>query len=139
MFKQRFSQLLTLFNVSTDLSFDITSHEIYGNILNTLGILFDVNTASIMLYEDNGLFRNKISFGQKEALILNFEADGTKGIFKRLLNERRPISARSKYEIAESGLPDDITSLHIFPLLKGESIIGLIILFNTDITEDDKR
>lgn len=139
MFKQRFSQLLTLFNVSTDLSFDITSHEIYGNILNTLGILFDVNTASIMLYEDNGLFRNKISFGQKEALILNFEADGTKGIFKRLLNERRPISARSKYEIAESGLPDDITSLHIFPLLKGESIIGLIILFNTDITEDDKK
>lgn len=139
IFKQRFSRLLTLFNVSTDLSFDITNYEIYGTILNTLGILFDVNTASIMLYEDNGIFKNKISFGQKEALILNYEADGTKGIFKKLLNERRPISTKSRYELAEAGLPEDITSLHIFPLLKGEDINSLIILFNTDITEDDKK
>ena len=50
IFKHKFSQLLTLFNVSTDLSFDISHYEIYGMILNVLGILFDVNTASIMLW-----------------------------------------------------------------------------------------
>ena len=69
IFKHKFSQLLTLFNVSTDLSFDIPHYEIYGMILNVLGILFDVNTASIMLWaEDEGIFKTKTSFGQREDL-----------------------------------------------------------------------
>lgn len=140
IFRQKFSQLLTLFNVSTDLSFDISHYEIYGIILNVLGILFDVNTASIMLKaEDDDVFRTKTSFGQKDEIVLSYITDASKSIFGEVLKEHRVISTKSRFKIAEAGLPDEIESIHIFPLFKGEGTSGLILLFNTDISEDDKK
>ena len=140
IFKHKFSQLLTLFNVSTDLSFDIPHYEIYGMILNVLGILFDVNTASIMLWaEDEGIFKTKTSFGQREDLILNYTTDAKKGIFGQIMKEHKAVSTRNRFEIMETGLPAEIQSLHVFPLFKGEGVSGLIAIFNTDISEDDKK
>lgn len=135
------SQVNTLYEISGELSFHQEPYECYALILNALGVIFDVNTASVMLLDRrDGRFRTQMTFGEHEREVAGFTSLPHEGLAARVLAERRPVQIREVFDLLRLGLPDrTVTSVWAFPLLYGQTLLGIVNVFNTDLEPEEVR
>jgi diguanylate cyclase (GGDEF)-like protein len=144
-YKERFHdksvQLMTILNVISDLEFVTDEDQIYRKLINAFGIIFNIDSASIMIKDNNDeLFKTKEAFGKTANLISSFSSDTSKGIFSRVADEKRPVLCNITFEILQAGLPVEIRSVCLFPLLRKEDtdkLLGIFCVFNTDLNEEN--
>ncbi len=139
-FKHQVSQLMTLFDICTDLTFSVSEKEIYSVVLNTLGILFDINSASIMLKDKSqDKFTTRSVFGEFGKSLKELEYSVSHDIIQLLLDKKQPILLRGSVDIQQAGVTEEVSSVHLFPLIKRNEIEGIVIICNTPLIEDDVR
>ncbi|MBI3994883.1 MAG: diguanylate cyclase, partial [Nitrospirae bacterium] len=135
----RFSRLMTLFTLTADLKNDLS--QLIHTLLNTLGILFNLNTASALVWDRTaGVFKTAATFGQDADSIRSYQTDATAGLVQTALEQHRPVSTDETLEILRSGFPPGITSVHLFPLFtRNHKALSLLSVFNTPLSDEDRR
>lgn len=140
-YHDKFIQLMSIFNVISDLRHVKEDNQVYKNLLNAIGIIFNIESASIMIRDnDEMLFNTKEVFGNMAHLIFSYSSDAVNGIFKRVLDERRPILCNITFEILNAGLPKEIGSIYLIPLLRTKEMdnpLGILCIYNTELKEEE--
>ena len=135
----KFSRLMTLFTLTADLKNNLP--QLVNTFLNTLGILFNLNTASVLLREPGGSnFKTVATFGQKIGLIRDYQSDGMNELIQRLFHRKSPVSTDETIEILQMGFPAGITSVHLFPLLSQDNrVTSILCIFDTPLSDEDTQ
>lgn len=140
-FHNKFIQLMTIFNVISDLKHVTEDNQIYKNLLNAVGVIFNVESASIMIMDNNdALFKTKDAFGEVAGLMSSYSSNAANGIFRRVIDEKKPVLCNITFEILHAGLPEEIRSVYLFPLLRTEEIdklLGIFCIYNTELKEEE--
>ncbi len=134
------TRLMTLFNLCTELKGIHNPKNLYPLVLSALGVLFNIGTASILIRDEQGKkFRTVESFGSKKSLLSQYQASDKEGLFGRLVEKKQPIFCKVVFELLKAGLPPEITSVHFIPILKANSTVGALAVFDTSLSDEDIR
>ncbi|MEW5978013.1 MAG: diguanylate cyclase [Acidobacteriota bacterium] len=127
--KKQAYQLGTLFDLSSVIAEEPSSSKIGDLILQALAVLFDVQSAAVMVRSgDTDEFRVERQFGSLMA------ADAC-----LTLPEGSPLTPpqgsscaamTETYPLLKLGFPETVQSLHGFPILSGNGIGRLLLIFN---------
>ena len=135
----KLNRMMTLFTFSSASKEERGFPHQSSVLLNTLGILFGFDTASVMVLDPREKqFKTEAVFGQKTAQINPLSFESNTGLIGALLEKESHVSSQDTLEILRTGLPAEITSVHFFPLLyRNGKISGILAIFDTPLTEED--
>ncbi len=109
----------------------------YGTLLSSLGILFDLESASVFKqYFDDRNDREVASFGKvapgfdTSGLFLGLLLDGTQ-------DEEHPTVVKDPGELHEAGFPIGMRSCALFPLSQNAHTKTTLAIFNTHLSDDE--
>lgn len=109
----------------------------YGTLLSSLGILFNLESASVFKQSLNDKnYREVASFGKgapnfdASALFLDMVLDGTQ-------DEGSPTVVKDPGELHEAGFPIGMRSCSLFPLSENAQGKTILAIFNTLLSDDD--
>lgn len=132
----RASKLDTIIKVAVNAGSSSEDKEFFTTILNTLGVLFNVKSAMIMI-RDGAEFKTAQVFGANKEGLSGFNAEIGKGLAGEAAEKNESISSTDVFNILKSGFPNDVTSLKIFPISLGNRVEGLIVILNTILPKED--
>ena len=141
MNEKRYRLLKTILAMIPEITPDKNTAEVYGMLADILLFFFHAESISVMA-KDADTFRPLKAAGRfKEHLqALPFQ---TTGLIARVVEYRKPSYSEESMDILRLGLPDEVTSLHVFPVLQEGKVAGLVNMFNcvlhreeTDIIAD---
>ncbi len=138
---RRQSQILTLFAVGADLEQAATGHEVFALALNTVGLLFDVGDAAVLLWDPGaGTYRVHTAMGGMERALGSFSLppDGP-WVSASATDPTAPVHLRDMVALGRLGLPENVESASFFPLVRGQAPLGLLAVFNTRLSPEDEQ
>jgi diguanylate cyclase (GGDEF)-like protein len=135
----KMARLRTLLTLASDFREKRSVKALASHLLNTLGILFDLHTASVMVQDTpEEHFKVEAAFGQKAHLIASCSTESGTGLLRTLQEKAGAVSSQNTFEILKTGLPAQIASVHLFPLLvRSGRITGILAVFDTPLTEEE--
>ena len=142
--ESKLSRLLTLLSLFEEIRDEESRRQLYALILNALGVLFNIRTAAV--FSTNGDESSDEApvtltpvelFGEKRDAIAGAVPNLHEGLFRRFLDNPRPTSCDIVFELLKSGLPDGVTSVHLFPLTRGAPVKTVLAIFDTPLPPDD--
>jgi len=142
----KLSRLLTLLSLFEEIRDEESRRQLYALVLNALGVLFGVRTAVVFAVEPSpggtaGAPAASLTpvelFGEKRDLLAHLRVNLADGLFRRFLDDPKPTSCEVVFELLKSGLPDTMTSVHLFPLTRSKPPQTVLALFDTPLTRDD--
>ncbi len=104
--------------------------EIYRNIIDAVIFLFNVDTAAVFSMRKHA-FSSDISAGRLADLIQNIDVPGHNPFFAHASATGKPVTVRDEHELRQSGLPEEIVSMHLFPITSGFGAFGFLVVFNS--------
>ncbi len=135
-YEKEYSQMKTLVQISSLAGFHKSKDELYHNVFNTLGVLFDIAGASIMETNEKGGYKNVATFGDCGEMILTKETIESSGDLSTVIDSHKPHCFDRPSELRKFGLKSEVTSAIIFPMLNGCEVLGLLCIYNTEVDED---
>ena len=137
-FSRRQSQVMTLFEVSSELGQATSEHELHALALNILGVLFDVECAAILLRDPgSGVYRVQTAMGvlgkalQPWSVPLNSAPPAERPAAGQV------IQVTEAHVLGKMGLPEEVERLTTLQLSTGDQTAGLLALINTELEEPD--
>jgi len=135
----KFSTALTLFSLVADLQQEPDMAVFRSTILNSIGVLFDVNTVGFLSV--NGTNEAVLlgqAFGYKKELLQGYRTPVREGLLHQVLAERRHLRTEETREILKMGLPATVRSVDLFPLVTQEARVeGVILILDSTLKPDD--
>ncbi|MFQ5329527.1 MAG: diguanylate cyclase [Thermodesulfobacteriota bacterium] len=138
-FEKGYYQMQSVMDATSPTCWPASSDDTYRQVFNTLGVLFDVDTASLMTGSPREGFSTRSTFGRKRGLVAHWKADCSTGMIKNVIKRRKAVSCKNLSVLKEMGLPTEVSSLHIFPVLSSSGLPALLAIFNTDLTGESVK
>ncbi|MBI5018295.1 MAG: diguanylate cyclase [Deltaproteobacteria bacterium] len=141
-FARRQAQVMTLFEVASDLHQSSSAHELQALALNTLGVLYDVPSAALLFREAHGeAFRAHTAMGSLEKALLSWRAPADAHPIRTLVESPgRPLRLDDLTALRKLGLPESVERVTLFPLSgRREDVLGLLAVVNVDLPPDDEQ
>lgn len=107
--------------------------ELCSSITDSIIFMFNAETASILKKEKEQL-KTISSSGKLKSDVINFKIDINHPLAANALKNFTFTSTNNRTEILRLGLPNNITSIHLFPLSEN---YGLLILFNSSLSKEE--
>lgn len=139
MFEKRFYQMKSVFNVTSGFLQPVSQKDAYELALKTLGILFDVESASIAVRERETSFRTCAAFGRRWDELHSLVIPGSVEIVNRVTTTGRPEGCTDRDVLRKLDVPEGVHSIHLFPLKREGETFSLLVIFNTTLEEDDAK
>ncbi|GAB4256542.1 MAG: diguanylate cyclase [Deferrisomatales bacterium] len=137
---QGLSQVMTLFEVASDLSQTASAHELYALALNALGVLFDVECAAILLLDEAGeRYRTHTAMGDQEKPLLSWTAPVAGEPFGALRRPGSVVRVDDAHLLGKLGLPLEVETLTAFGLWDGERTRGMLVVINSELDEEHEQ
>jgi diguanylate cyclase (GGDEF)-like protein len=136
--ESKLSRLLTLLSLFEEIRDEESRRQLYALILNALGVLFNIRTAAVLAFDASQPGLTPVeSFGEKRDSLADLRPNLTEGLFRRFMDDPRPSHCDAVFELLKSGLPETITSVHLFPLSKGAPPQTVLAIFDSPLTPDE--
>ena len=136
--ESKLGRLLTLFSLFEEIRDEESRRQLFVLILNALGVLFNVRAAAVLAYHPSEeTFTTVETFGEQPEGLAASPLNLTDGYFRRFVDQPRPMQCDIVFELLKSGLPESVTSLHLFPLARGKPPASALAIYNTSLTADD--
>jgi diguanylate cyclase (GGDEF)-like protein len=126
----------TLIDVAFSIQLPVTTDEVYSLILDAILFLFNADTASIMIKEEN-VFRTSLSSGRLRSDVKSLSIEDHNTMISKSIASSKPLYINDVVEILRLGFPENITSLNIFPLSHSGSTYGLLVIYNSVISPEE--
>ncbi len=133
--EKRYRLMKTVLSLISDIKLDKQANEVYDMLVDILLFLFNADSISIMM-KDNDVFIPKKTAGRLKDHLQSVSIKVT-GIISEVIEKERPVYSESVMDLLRLGFSDDVTSLHAFPIISEDSVIGLLGIFNSDISQED--
>jgi diguanylate cyclase (GGDEF)-like protein len=133
------ARMITLFNLLAQINDERSFRNHIPAILSTLGVLFGLRTASVMVLDpEEKKYRTVDVFGQDTERIADYSADTLSSLVGNLYEKAGPVSSSETLMILRLGLPPEISSVHFIPItVQGGSITGVLGIFDTPLDQED--
>jgi hypothetical protein len=125
----------TILSLVSNIELDKKADEIYELLLDVLLFLFNVDSVSVMV-KDNELFRSQRAGGRLKEHLQTVLLKTT-GVINEVLEKQIPLHSEDMMETLKLGLSDEVTSIYLFPIVLKNRVIGLLGIFNSTITQED--
>lgn len=135
MNEKRYRLLKTILAMIPEITPDKNTDEVYGMLADILLFFFNAESISVMTKNED-TFRPLRAAGRfKDHLqALPFQ---TIGFIARVVEDRKPSYSEESMDILRLGLPDEVTSLHVFPVLQEGKVAGLVNMFNVVLDREE--
>jgi diguanylate cyclase (GGDEF)-like protein len=128
----------TLIDVAFSIQMPATEDEVYSLTLDAILFLFNTDTASIMVKEKDA-FRTVLSSGRQRKLLMSISIEDYDNIISRSFEGSTPLYIDDTVKIQRFGFPENITSLHIFPLSQNGITYCALVIYNSVISPDESK
>jgi diguanylate cyclase (GGDEF)-like protein len=130
------ARLMTLFSIGAELNHQLDQAALFRLVLNTVGVLFNANTAVILAADSSGeRLEYADGFGIKREALRHYSGLLNKGLLERLNSVRAPLFCDTTYDLLQAGFPPDVSSVHLFPLAAGSRTV--LAILDTPLAADD--
>jgi len=130
--------LLTLLKILGEARGTTHPKEFAPLLLNTLGVLFNIDSALFLLHQPSSKsFEVTSGFGRMRSCLNGIALKETEGLMGRLMEEAKPFTSQSLFEILKSGFPDETFRIDFFPILLEKQIEGTLVIMNTHLTPEE--
>lgn len=133
--EKRYRLMKTVLSLISDIKLDKQANEVYDMLVDILLFLFNADSISIMM-KDNDVFIPKKTAGRLKDHLQSVSIKVT-GIISEVIEKERPVYSESVMDLLRLGFSDDVISLHAFPIISEDTVIGLLGIFNSDISQED--
>lgn len=137
IFEKRFYQIKSVFNVTSGFLQPVSQKDAYEVALKTLGILFNVESASIAVQDRETSFRTYAAFGRSWDELHSLVVPGSIDIVNRVIATGRPEGCTDRDVLRKLVVPEGVNSIYLFPLKREGELFSLLVIFNTTLGEDD--
>jgi diguanylate cyclase (GGDEF)-like protein len=133
--EKRYRLVKTVMAMIPEITPDKTMEEVYGMLADILLFFFNAESLSVMI-KDEGIFSPLRAEGRfkDHLLALPFQATG---VIAQVVENRKPSYSEESMDILRLGLPDEVTALHVFPVLQGSRVAGLVALLNAVLQQEE--
>ena len=139
IFEKKFFQVKSVFNVTSGFLQMVSQEDAYELALKTLGVLFDVDSASIAVRDRGPSFRTCAAFGRRRDELHSLVMPGSIEIVDKVIATGRPEGCTDKVVLRKLAVPEGVHSIYLFPLKREGEIFSLLVIFNTTLGEDDVK
>ncbi|HAM49497.1 MAG TPA: hypothetical protein DCP92_01900 [Nitrospiraceae bacterium] len=136
--RERYRRVRTIMDLFSDIDSDTLKEEAVFDILcDAIVFLFAGDTVSLMTRADDKSFIPSLTKGRLKQQVESLALRTDSFIVSNVVKSRKPAAYTEVMELFRLGYPEEVVSLHIFPLgVKGE-VIGLLSVFNSRFSDDD--
>jgi diguanylate cyclase (GGDEF)-like protein len=126
----------TLTDIAVSIQLPETSEEVYSLVLDAILVLFNVDTVSVMIKERN-VFNAFLSSGRLRRQVQFLSVEDCNLMIYKSIESCMPAYMHDVAEIRRLGFPEDITSIHIYPLKYIGNTYGVVIIYNSIIAPEE--
>ncbi len=135
--RERYRKIRTLMDLFSDIDQEaITEEGVFDLLCDGIIFLFSGDTVSL-LTGTGDTFTPFLTRGRVKEAAEAVQLKGSFFIVADVLKNRRPAACTETMELLRMGYQGEITSIHVFPLLRKDGIIGLLSIFNSHISDED--
>lgn len=140
-YAHRQAQVMTLFEVASDLHHSASSHELQALALNTLGVLYDVPSAAVLFRDAHGeSYRAHTAMGALEKALLAWRISaGAEPMELLAASPGRAVRIDDVVALSKLGLPDAVDRVTLFALTGRAGLMGLLAIANADLSAEDEQ
>lgn len=128
----------TLTDILLNIRLPASSVKVYFSVLDTILLLFDVDTASIMVQE-RGIFKTFVGSGRLRDTVMSFCLGENNPWIVQSIKDLTPVFSNNGGDLYKLGLPGSITSIHFFPLLRRGIGSRLLLLYNANLSSEESQ
>jgi len=125
----------TILSLVSNIELDKNADEIYDLLVDVLLFLFNVDSISVMI-RDNEVFRARKAGGRLKEHLQSLLLKNT-GIMSEAVDRYKPLYSEDTMELLKLGLGDKIISIYTFPIVLKDKVHGLLCIFNSRIHQED--
>jgi diguanylate cyclase (GGDEF)-like protein len=128
----------TITDVLSSIQLPASTEKVYSLVLDTILLLFDVDTVSIMVKGKN-VFKTLMASGRLRNDVKNLCLEDNHPFISLSTREFKPVFTNDVIKIMRLGFLNDIMSIHVFPLTYKGNIHSLVVLYNSDISREESH
>ncbi len=133
--EKKYKLTKTILSLVADMELDTKIDEIYDIVVDILLFLFNADNVSVMVKRD-GMFSPQKAAGRLRLRLQTMKLKEA-GILSEAVEKQKPVYSDNMMEIFRLGLPDEVTSVYVFPIIIKDKMIRLLGVFNSHISQDD--
>jgi diguanylate cyclase (GGDEF)-like protein len=138
LYNKNYRRIKALTDILAGIQLPASKEKVYSSVLDTILLLFDVDTVSIMVLEKD-IFRTSIASGRLRHVLMSFSLGKSNSFIAQSVEAYTPVFNNNVEEMCELGLPDKITSIYVFPFsCKGVSY-KLLVLYNAILSNEESQ
>lgn len=115
-----------------------SSVKVYFSLLDAILLLFDVDTASIMVREKD-IFKTFVSSGRLLDTVMSFCLGENNPWIVLSIENRVPVFSDNAGDLYKLGFPESITSMYVFPILCRGIGSRLLLLYNAKLSSQESQ
>jgi diguanylate cyclase (GGDEF)-like protein len=125
----------TILSLIADIEVEMQVDDINDIVVDILLFLFNADNVSIIVKADDMFSPEKVA-GRLRLRLQSVTLKGA-GILSEAAEKQKPIYSDNMMEILRLGLPDEVTSVHAFPIPIKDKVTRLLCVFNSQISQDE--
>jgi len=133
--EKKYKLTKTILSLIADIDLDMQVDEIYDIVVDVLLFLFNANNVSVMIKHDDTFSSQKVS-GRLRLRLQSMTLKGA-GTLSEAFEKQKHFYSDNVMEILRLGLPDEITSVYVFPIMTKDKVTRLLGVFNSSMSQDD--
>ncbi len=133
--EERYRLTKTILSLISDIELDTQLDEIYDILADILLFLFNADSVSVIVKNDD-TFSPQRAAGRLKGVLQSLKFKKI-GILSETIEKKRPIYSEDFREILQLGLPDNVSSIHVFPIIIRDKAVRLLGIFNSHISQED--
>jgi diguanylate cyclase (GGDEF)-like protein len=134
-FEKRYRSLKTIFSLMSDIRIDRPADEVYEILTDIVLFFFNADSISVMVRQ-NDVFTPRKTAGRLKDRVESISLKIT-GLISEVVDGKKSVYSESMIDILRLGYGDDVTSIHMFPVLSEDNVSAILNIFNTDIRHED--
>ncbi|MFZ5906107.1 MAG: diguanylate cyclase [Nitrospirota bacterium] len=129
--EKRYRLMKVFISLISDLRLENQSDEVYDLVIDVMLFLFPVESISLLVKEHD-CFCPKRSGGRFRDYLQSLRLP-VAGVISEVIEKQSPVLCESAMELLRMGIREEITSLHLFPILSDRTVAGLLCICNSSI------
>jgi diguanylate cyclase (GGDEF)-like protein len=133
--EKRYRIMKTVFSLISEIQIEKQAAEIYDIMVDMILFLFNAESIAVMIRDDT-VFKPYKSAGKFREHLQSSPLKTT-GLIAEVVDKQKPVNSESVMELLRLGFNDKITSMYAFPVISEDTVIGLLNIYNSVISQDD--